>query len=141
MLLSLLQHLQQLLVNDSDLTSVVKAENIGASVRQPAGGADPSIEYGYEGLTRRDPKGHTEVELGFWLHASGGAEVILKMERALNRLMTAESLTPGDSGRRFKVSRCWQTDLQPTPRTDWADTMLVAYTLHLVDLAPVRQNQ
>jgi hypothetical protein len=127
------------LTQDIGLTEIVDPASISATVREPV--AWPSVEVDVGELLGRHPNGQLEVVVRIYIHSKQGADECWRIEKAVHNCMTAKRLTPEDSERSFKVSQCRQTDLRRLPRTPWASSISLDYTLRVAELAPVKQHQ
>jgi hypothetical protein len=121
------------------LTEIVDPANISATVREPV--SWPSVEVDVGELLERHPNGQMEVVVRFYIHSQQGADQCWRIEKELHTCMTAKRLTPENADKSFKVSRCHQTALMRLPRTPWAASIQVEYTLRVAELYPVKQNQ
>ena len=135
---SFMAHLAKVLTSSSAITSLVPRESISPSVRQPAG--TTAIEFDIsEGI--RDRQGKCPLTVRLYLHATS-ANLAHSIADAVHAEMTAAKLS--DRNRAdgpFVVSQSKNTLIRREPRNEWAASLLVEYSIKLVELDGIRQNQ
>jgi hypothetical protein len=139
---ALLQHVAQVLTAAPELTSLVPVAQIAATVRKP--GTTPAVEYSVTGFQRpRTADGKADILLELYIHSTKSEAECWLIADAIHRLMTAKRLTPDTSplDSVFRVSQVRQTDARREPRNEWAATIRVEYSIKVVELDPVPQNQ
>jgi hypothetical protein len=138
----LIQHLVQVLTSDPALTGRVKPENIGTTVRQPAGSPCIEVDLAFQ---ERDPDGKQNAILRFYIHSQKGSGECHEIAELLHPLMTAVTLSrkdiPPGSRNGYKADRVRQTDAVRMPRNDWAASLLLEYSVKLTELQPIHQHQ
>lgn len=141
-MLHLLEHITQVLTNDSVLTALVPVASITPTYRRPSE-TDEAVEYSVSDQIRY-PDGKNETTIRFYLHSRTSEARCWEIAEAIHPLMTAARLTKRiDPARNkpFVVLQCRQTQAYREPRNEWAATILVEYSLKVSELNPVHQNQ
>lgn len=143
-MLYFLEHLTQVLTTDTGLTALVPAAAITPTYRRPAEG-DNSVEYDISDQTRIFD-GRQECELRIYIHSRISVLQCWEIAEALQPLMVAKTLTRRVDpvplrNKPFVVSQVRQISARREPRDEWANTLLLEYSLRISELNGVRQNQ
>lgn len=143
-MLYLLEHLTQVLTSDPSLTALVPADAITPTYRRPAE-SDTAVEYDISDQARL-PDGKQGCELRVYIHSRISVLRCWEIAEVLQTLMVAKTLTRRVDpdplrDKPFVVSQVRQITARREPRDEWANTLLLEYSLRICDLNGVRQNQ